>query len=100
MKKFRIYIDEVGNNDLDSSDNPNHRYLSLTGVIFELDYVKKVVTPQLNKLKDKYFEQHPDEPIILHRKEIVNKKYPFQSLRNSDIEHKFNSELLTLLKKP
>ncbi len=98
MKKFRIYIDEVGNNDLDSSNNPNHRYLSLTGIIFELDYVKKIVTPQLSSLKEKYFEPHPDEPIIFHRKELVNKKYPFQSLRNPDIEHKFNNDLLTLLK--
>ena len=27
--KYRIYIDETGNPDLDSSDNPNHRFLSL-----------------------------------------------------------------------
>ena len=35
--KYRIYIDEVGNPDLDSSEHPNHRYLSLTGVIFDPD---------------------------------------------------------------
>jgi hypothetical protein len=29
--KYRIYIDEVGNPDLESSDNPNHRFLGLTG---------------------------------------------------------------------
>lgn len=51
MYKYRIYIDEVGNNDLESSDNPNHRYLSLTGLIFELNYVKDIVTPSLEKLK-------------------------------------------------
>ena len=34
--KYRIYIDEVGNPDLASSENPNHRFLSLTGVILEL----------------------------------------------------------------
>lgn len=51
MAKYRIYIDEVGNNDLKSSDNPNHRYLSLTGLIFELEYVKSVVSPSLEKLK-------------------------------------------------
>jgi hypothetical protein len=28
--KYRIYIDEVGNPDLDSSENPNHQFLSLT----------------------------------------------------------------------
>ncbi len=33
MTKYRIYIDEVGNPDLGSSDDPNHRFLSLTGVI-------------------------------------------------------------------
>ena len=39
--KYRIYIDEVGNPDLKSSDNPNHRFLSLTGVILELGYVQQ-----------------------------------------------------------
>ena len=34
--KYRIYIDEVGNPDLESSENPNHQFLSLTGVIIEL----------------------------------------------------------------
>ena len=51
MSKYRIYIDEVGNNDLGSSDNPNHRYLSLTGLIFELDYAGKIVTPSVEKIK-------------------------------------------------
>lgn len=96
-EKYRIYIDEVGNSDLKSSDNPNHRYLSLTGVIFELSYVKKHLTPLLETLKQNYFDSHPDEPIILHRKEMVNKKHPFKSLRNHQLELMFNSELLELL---
>ena len=33
MNKYRMYIDEVGNPNLGSSDNPNHRFLSLTGVL-------------------------------------------------------------------
>lgn len=97
MGKYRIYIDEVGNNDLESSDNPNHRYLSLTGLIFELNYVKDVVTPSLEKLKQKYFPYHPDEPIILHRKELVNKKYPFNSLKDKGKENNFNLEFLKLI---
>jgi hypothetical protein len=98
MQKYRIYIDEVGNNDLESSDNPNHRYLSLTGLIFELNYVKDVVTPALEKLKQKYFPYHPDEPVILHRKEMVGKKFPFHSLKDKIIEENFNSEFIQLLK--
>jgi len=72
MIKYRIYIDEVGNSDLKSSEDPNHRYLSLTGVIFELEYVKEVLNPELENLKKEFFNAHPDEAIILHRKEIVN----------------------------
>lgn len=97
MKKYRIYIDEVGNNDLSSSENPNHRYLSLTGVIFDLDYVKTIVQPKLENLKKKYFDYHPDEPIVFHRKELVNKKYPFENLRKKEIEISFNKDFLQLL---
>ena len=35
MQKYRMYVDEVGNSDLGSSDNPNHRFISLTGVVWE-----------------------------------------------------------------
>ncbi len=98
MNKYRIYIDEVGNNDLGSSTNPNHRYLSLTGIIFELEFVKDVVQPEIEKLKNKYFNPHPDEPIILHRKELVNKKYPFSLLKDPKIENSFNKDLLKLLR--
>ena len=44
--KFRMYIDEVGNPDLNSSDSPLHRFLSLTGVIVELEYVREVIFPR------------------------------------------------------
>lgn len=98
MEKYRIYIDEVGNSDLKSSVDPNNRYLSLTGVIFELNYIKEFITPSVENLKQKFFGSHPDEPIILHRKELVNKKYPFKQLKNPIIENDFNNELLSLLK--
>jgi len=41
-----MYVDEVGNPDLGNSDNPNHRFLSLTGVIISLEYVKDVLYPE------------------------------------------------------
>jgi len=95
--KHRIYIDEVGNPDLESSDDPNHRFLSLTGIILELDYVKSFVHPQMEALKAKYFDYHPDEPIVLHRKDIINAKQPFQPLKNPAIRERFDSDLLRLL---
>src|SRR4030042_365174 len=95
--KFRIYIDEVGNPDLASSDNPNHRFLSLTGVILELEYVQNVVHPQMEAIKKKYFHSHPDDPIIFHRKEMVNAKEPFEALQQPNLRKKFDGELLTHL---
>lgn len=97
--KLRIYIDEVGNNDIGSSSIPNHRYLCLTGVVFDLGYVKSTLTPELELLKSKYFNSHPDDPIIFHRKEIINKKHPFKALCDPKIEKDFNAELLLHLER-
>lgn len=95
--KYRLYIDEVGNSDLNASGNPNHRYLSLTGIIIELGYVNDVLYHELENLKYKYFGSHPDDPIVLHRKELVNKRPPFQALADSAVEQSFNTEFLSLL---
>jgi Protein of unknown function (DUF3800) len=96
---LRMYVDEVGNADLKASSDPNHRYLSLTGVVFDIDYVDRVVAPELEALKRRYFKAHVDEPLILHRKELVNRKYPFQALREPEVERAFNADLLSLLEK-
>jgi hypothetical protein len=98
MSKYRLYVDEVGNPDLENSENPNHRFLSLTGVIVDIAHVQDRVHPDMEALKNHYFGSHPDDPVILHRKEIVNRKYPFQVLRDPQIEAAFNADLLHLLR--
>jgi hypothetical protein len=95
--KYRIYVDEVGNPDLESSDNPNHRFLSLTGVIIRLDHVEVVVHPQMEALKAKHFGHHPDEPIVFHRKEMTNCLGAFRILKNAAARVSFDRELLGLL---
>ena len=97
--KYRIYIDEVGNSDLKSSANEEHRFLCLTGIIFRLDYVSEVLQPELENLKVKYFGSHPDDPIVFHRKELVHKKYPFHVLADPAISKSFDEEFLQLLAK-
>ena len=97
--KYRMYVDEVGNPDLKSSDNPNHRFLSLTGIIVDLGYVKTVVNPELEALKERFFQSHPDEPVILHRKELLKAKHPFERLRDNKVRTNFDNELLVLLSK-
>ncbi|MBM4117973.1 DUF3800 domain-containing protein [bacterium] len=95
--KYRMYVDEVGNSDLKASSEPNHRYLSLTGVILELGYVDAKVFPALEDLKRRYFGSHPDDPIVLHRKELLNRKPPFMALRDPEVALRFDRELLLLL---
>jgi hypothetical protein len=97
--KYRIYIDEVGSSDLKATADPVNRYLSLTGVVIDLQHVKDVITPEMEGLKNRFFEQHPDDPVIFHRKELMNKKYPFQALRNPDKEAEFNTAFLDCLKR-
>lgn len=95
--KYRIYIDEVGSSDLKATIDPANRYLSLTGVVVDLEYIKEVINPEMEGLKNQFFQQHPDEPIIFHRKELMNKKFPFQSLRNQETEIAFNTAFLECL---
>jgi hypothetical protein len=96
--KFRIYIDEVGNPDLESSDDPNHRFLSLTGIVLELSHVESTVHPQMEALKSRFFYHHPDDPIIFHRKEMLQGRASFSALKDQDIRKEFDSELLDLLR--
>jgi len=92
--KYRIYIDEVGNHHLGSSSIPGNRYLSLTGIIVDLDYVKTVMHPEMEELKSSFFGSHPDEPLIFHRKELVNARAPFAILQDESVKETFDAELL------
>jgi len=95
---YRIYIDEVGTPDLKHTDDPNNRVLSLTGVICEADHMLNVIQPEMEGIKRKYFQTDADEPVILHRKELVNKAEPFETLRDPEVEASFNADLLEALR--
>lgn len=97
MSLYRIYVDEVGNHDMTHTDDPNQRYLSLTGVILESSYALQTLAPELNQIKRDFFQRDPDEPVIFHRKDMVNKRPPFEALRNPLIEQNFNKEFLLAL---
>lgn len=91
-----MYIDEVGNNDLGSAGDPNHRFLSLTGVIMTLDEAS-VLHEKVESLKRIFFQAHPDDPLILHRKELVNARTPFEALKDESVKNDFNTRLLSLI---
>lgn len=117
---FRLYIDESGDHSygkkelqaLETDDKSNisiadypelekddKRYLGLTGCIIENEIYRQSFHPKLEELKQKHFPHNPDEPVILHREEIVNKRGPFWRLSNPEQEKAFNEDLLSFLNK-
>lgn len=95
--KHRMYVDEVGNSDMGNTHNPNHRFLSLTGVVMSLETARTILHPEFESIKTDFFNHHPDEPVIFHRKEMMSGKRPFAELKDSAVREQFNKRLLSVL---
>jgi hypothetical protein len=67
--KCRLFIDEVGNSDV---NHPAERYLSLTGIITKVAFHDNRLTPEIEALKAGLFGHNsPKNTVVLHRKEIL-----------------------------
>lgn len=97
MGKYRIYIDESGNSDLKSSNNYNQRFLSLTGAIIEIDYVNNFLHDDIENFKKRFFHYDADDPVVLHRKDMVNCRGDFAILKDDKVRAQFDQELLNKL---
>lgn len=91
--RYRLYIDEVGNHDM---NHVEQRYLSLTGIILNFEAVRDNIHVEFERLK-RFFGSHPDEPVIFHRKEMIQRRGAFRTLNNPQIEADFNAEFLQRL---
>ncbi len=81
---YRLYIDESGDHTYAHLDLPERRYLCLVRCFFDLTVYRQSFQPQLEALKSKYFRHDPDEPIVLHRSKLINKKGSFKCTRPHD----------------
>ena len=54
-QRYRAYIDEVGHTGLSRSLDINSRYLTVTGVIFNISYIASDVAHMLDNLKRSHF---------------------------------------------
>jgi len=91
---FRVYIDESGDHTYHSLERVEKRYLGLTGCIIEAEYYRTTFHPALEVLKQKHFPHDPDEPVVLHRRDIVNKEGVFWRLRNDENHKAFDQDIL------
>lgn len=94
---YRLYVDEVGHDALTGFDKDKQRYLSLTGVAIVIDHARDTLTPNMNWIKANVFQHDVDDPIILHRKEIMGLKGPFECLRDIDKRSLFDKAFYAYL---
>lgn len=98
MKRYRLYIDESGDHTYYESADPAKRCLGLTGIFIESEYYRTTFQPEMERLKQKHFPHNPDEPVILHRADIINRRGPFWRLRDTEKEQAFNRDLLQFIR--
>lgn len=97
MKRYRLYIDESGDHTYYELEEPAKRYLGLTGIFIEGEYYRITFQSGMERLKQKHFPHNPDDPVILHRADIINRRGPFWRLRDSEKEKAFNEDFLQFI---
>jgi len=80
--RYRLYVDESGDHNFSVVDDVGHRYLGLLGVGIETDYYRSEFHPNLEALKQGHFPHSPDDPVLLHREDIYNKRRCFGILQD------------------
>jgi hypothetical protein len=92
---FRLFIDEFGHHDMKSSDDPNQRYLGLSGVIMRVSYAEGRFAERLAGIKQEVFGR---SDFSLHRREILDAKtQPFARLRDHTLRKKFDAFIFDLI---
>lgn len=97
VERYRLYIDESGDHTYKQITSPDRRYLCLMGVIVEAEHYRSSFHPAFENIKQKNFPHDPDDPLILHRSNIINRKGLFRVLRDPDKEKDFNKDFLQLV---
>lgn len=95
-KRYRLYIDESGDHTYVAVDNPEKRYLGLTGCFIDDEHYRMMVHPRLEALKQNHFPHNPDEPIVFHRRDIIKCSGAFWRLKDERCQLAFNSDILNL----
>jgi hypothetical protein len=96
---YRLYVDEVGTDDMNALEIDDHRYLSLTGVAMRITDARDDLTPKMNWVKKEVFDNDPDSPLIFHRKKIVQRKEQFGILNDPRKADLFDRAMLRIYKK-
>lgn len=99
MRRFRLYIDESGDHTFKLADDDNHRYLGLLGIWFDVEGPYRAFADSLQALKRDIFGWHPDDqPICLHRKDVIERRGVFGRLRDPGLNARFEERLSEVIR--
>jgi uncharacterized protein DUF3800 len=97
--RYRLYVDESGDHTFNLLDDSARRYLALLGVWFRRGDEYIAFSDALEHLKRRFFGARPDQPVILHRSDIVNRRKAFGVLRDEELRAGFDAALIDLVQR-
>ncbi len=95
-----MFVDDTGDVSPSTSNNPATRFASLTGVIFERNYLISTFEPGWRKVVGRTFGvDEKGNPPILHRRKMVSppKQGPFACLHDASARLKWNTSCLDMM---
>jgi len=93
----RLYLDEVGNDDV---VHPAEQYLSITGITTKVSAHDNHITREIEQLKADLFGHYPPyRTVVLHCKEIVRKEGDFKILRDVAANAVWERRILDLIER-
>lgn len=92
-----MFIDDSGEVCPQATNDPRFRYASITGVIFNLAYLRETFEPSFFKLKERHFGlTDKGRPPILHRRLFHKFDGPFAVLKHEDKKQKWWADCLRM----
>ena len=97
--RYRLYVDESGDDVMDPAkwSSPESRYLGLTGVAIANETYRTRTHPEFEALKQNFFPHNPNEPLVLVRHEIVNKREAFRILQDPEVAAHWENRIIQFL---
>jgi hypothetical protein len=94
--RYRLYMDESGDHVYRETSETAHRFLCLLGCWFQNpDYLHFHET--LESFKERHLHHHPDNPVILHREDMINARKVFKILQDKEKREEFDADLLAII---
>ncbi len=96
-ERYRLYLDESGDHVFNHLEKPSHRFLCLLGCWFRNpEYM--AFHQSVEEFKKAHLPHHPDDPPILHREDIINRRGYFTHLQDPARARAFDDALLEVIR--